>query len=99
MRRSGLVPRAIPAIGLLGGPLVLASSVAVLFGAYAQTSAVAAGAAFAVFAWEMSLAAWMIVRGLGVAARDRRGQPQRARSMSRTLNPSAQRNIATSDSA
>jgi hypothetical protein len=64
MYRSRLVPRTIAVIGLIGGPLVFASSVAVLFGAYEQASGVAALAALPVFAWEMSLAGWMIVKGL-----------------------------------
>jgi hypothetical protein len=63
MYRSQLVPRSIARIGLIGGPLVFASSIAVLFGAYDQMSTVAAVAAFPVFAWEMSLAVWMIARG------------------------------------
>jgi hypothetical protein len=63
MYRSGLVPRAIAVIGLVGGPLLFASSTAVLFGLYEQLSAVAGIAAFPVFAWEMSLAVWLIVKG------------------------------------
>jgi hypothetical protein len=35
--RSGLVPRQIAMLGLIGGPLIFASSIAVLFGAYEQT--------------------------------------------------------------
>lgn len=64
MYRSQLVPRAIAVVGLIGGPLVFSSSIAVLFGLYEQTSAVAALAALPVFAWEMSLAGWMIARDL-----------------------------------
>jgi hypothetical protein len=63
MYRSGLVPRWIAVLGLVGGPLVLASSTAVLFGAYEQVSAVAGLLAFPVFVWEMSLAAYLIARG------------------------------------
>lgn len=63
MYRSGLVPRPIAVIGLIGGPLVFASSAAVLFGAYEQISTVAGLAAFPVFAWEMSLAVWLIAKG------------------------------------
>jgi hypothetical protein len=37
--RSGLVPRQIAMLGLVGGPLVFASSIAVLFGAYEQEGA------------------------------------------------------------
>ena len=64
MYRSRLVPRAIARIGLVGGPLIFASSVAILFGAYEQVSGVALLAAVPVFAWEMALAVWMIVKGL-----------------------------------
>jgi hypothetical protein len=63
MHRSGLVPRWIAALGLVGGPVVFASSTAVLFGAYEQVSAVAMLAALPVFAWEMSLAGYLLVKG------------------------------------
>jgi len=63
MYRSQLVPRAIAVLGLIGGPVIFSSSTAVLFGAYGQTSRVGALAAVPVFAWEMSLAGWMIVKG------------------------------------
>jgi hypothetical protein len=61
--RAGLVPRSIAVLGLVGGPLVLVSSVAVLFGAYEQVSGMAMLAAFPVFAWEMSLAGYLLVKG------------------------------------
>ena len=38
MYKSGLVPRQMALLGLIGGPLLFASSAAVLFGAYEQTS-------------------------------------------------------------
>ena len=63
MYRSGLVPRWIAVLGLVGGPLVLLSSTAVLFGLYEQVSAFAGLGAFPVFAWEMSLAGYLIVKG------------------------------------
>ncbi len=76
MYRSQLVPRTIARIGLIGGPVMFASSIAVLFGAYEQTSTVAAVAAFPVFAWEMSLAGWMIATGFTPRqAVDRRSRP------------------------
>lgn len=71
MYRSELVPRWIARIGLVGGPLLFASSTAVLFGAYGQLDPLAGALAFPVFAWEMSLAAYLIVRGF------RTGQPAR----------------------
>jgi hypothetical protein len=68
MYRSRLVPRFIAVLGLVGGPLVLVSSTAVLFGAYEQVSAVAGLGAFPVFAWEMSLAGYLVVKGFSPAA-------------------------------
>ena len=63
MYRSGLVPRWIAVVGLVGGPVVFLSSTAVLFGLYEQVSAFAGLGAFPVFAWEMSLAGYLIVKG------------------------------------
>jgi hypothetical protein len=63
MYRSGLVPRLIAVVGLIGGPLIFISSAAVLFGLYDQVSAWGFAAAIPVFAWEMSLAIWLIVKG------------------------------------
>ena len=37
--RSGLVPRRIAMFGLIGGPVIFASAIAVLFGAYEQDGA------------------------------------------------------------
>lgn len=63
--RARLVPRLIAVLGLIGGPLICASAVAVMFGAYAQLSAAGAAAALPVFAWELGLAGWLIIRGFG----------------------------------
>jgi hypothetical protein len=63
MYRSRLVPRAIAVLGLIGGSLVFASGTAVLFGAYEDLSIFGVAAAAPVFAWEVSLAVWMIVKG------------------------------------
>lgn len=63
MHRSGLVPRWIAVLGLVGGPLVLVSSTAVLFGLYEQVSVVAGLAALPVAAWEMCLAGYLIAKG------------------------------------
>jgi hypothetical protein len=63
MYRSRLVPRWIPVIGLVSAPLVAASGLAVLFGAYEQVSTISALAAVPVFVWEMSLAGYLIVKG------------------------------------
>jgi hypothetical protein len=75
MYRSGLVPRWIAVIGLVGGPLVFASSTAVLFGAYEQVSVLAGLSAFPVFAWEMSLAVYLIAKGFTPSPVDDRTVP------------------------
>jgi hypothetical protein len=49
------VPQRIALLGLIGGPLVTASGVAVLFGLYEQVSPVAAITALPETAWEASL--------------------------------------------
>jgi hypothetical protein len=75
MYRSSLVPRSIAVLGLGGGPLVLVSSVAVLFGAYEQVSATAMLAAFPVFVWEMSLAGYLLVKGFRPAVTSTAASP------------------------
>ena len=77
MYRSGLVPRWIAVVGMVGGPVVLASSTAVLFGAYEQVSAFAGLFAFPVFVWEMSLAAYLIAKGFRRSAVDLPAVPAR----------------------
>ena len=61
MFRSGLVPRFIAMLGLVGGPLVTISAVGVLFGLYGPGAH--AISAIPVFAWEVSLAVYLIVKG------------------------------------
>jgi Domain of unknown function (DUF4386) len=61
--RSELVPRWIPVLGLVSGPLIFASATAVLAGLYEQVSVAGTVAALPVFAWEMSLAVYLLARG------------------------------------
>jgi hypothetical protein len=61
--RSRLVPRAIPVLGLIGAPLLLASVAATIFGLYDQTSPVGVIAALPIALWELSLGVWLVVRG------------------------------------
>jgi hypothetical protein len=63
MYRSRLVPRAIPALGLIGAPLLIAAVTATLFGGIEQNSSLAAVAALPVAAWELSLGLWLVVKG------------------------------------
>jgi hypothetical protein len=61
--RSGLVPRAIPVMGLIGGPLLLASTTTILFGLHQLGSVWSAIATVPIFVWELSLALWLVVKG------------------------------------
>ena len=61
--RSRLVPRIMPVIGLIGAPLLLASTLATMFGAYEQMSTPAAVLGLPIATWELSLGIWMIVKG------------------------------------
>ena len=77
MYRSGLVPRILPLLGLIGVPLLLASDLAVFFGAYDRMAPVAALAALPIAAWEFSLGVYLTVKGFkptAVAALDAKEQ-------------------------
>ena len=63
MYRSGLVPRGMAMLGLIGGPLLIASFVAVLFGVFEQVSLPAAIATIPEFLWELSLGIYLVVKG------------------------------------
>jgi hypothetical protein len=63
MYRSGLVPRGLAMLGLIGGPLLFASATATLFGLYEQVSVWSAPATILVAAWELGLAIYLIVKG------------------------------------
>lgn len=69
MYRSALVPRRLDLLGLVGGPLVCASGIAVLFGAYQQTSTPSFIATIPEFLWELSLGLWLLVKGFTPAPR------------------------------
>jgi hypothetical protein len=63
MYRSGLVPRIIPLVGLIGGPLLLASDTAIMFGLWEQFSLPAGIATLPVALWEFSLGVWLVAKG------------------------------------
>ena len=56
MYRSGLVPRGMAILGLVGGPLLIISFVLILFGAYDNGSGPSFFMALPEIAWEVSLA-------------------------------------------
>lgn len=68
MYRSKLVPRFIPVLGLVGAPLVFAYNAALLFGLAAHIPAWVAIAVVPIFAWEVTLALWLIIKGFRVSA-------------------------------
>jgi hypothetical protein len=59
--RSRLVPRALPLLGLIAGPLLIASVAATIFGGIKLGSPILAG--LPVAAWELSLGVWLTVKG------------------------------------
>ena len=63
MYKSGLVPRGMAMLGLIGGPLILASGIVIMFGGYKSGSTAASIAALPEIAWEASLTVYLIVRG------------------------------------
>jgi len=68
MYSSRLVPRGIAALGLVGGVVITLSAGAVVFGLYGQFSTIGLVVALPVFAWEVSLALWLIFTGFNSTA-------------------------------
>ena len=63
MYRSGLVPRGMAMLGLIGGPLIIASRTAVLFDVFEPGSAPQVIATAPEFVWELSLGIYLMVKG------------------------------------
>ena len=63
MYRSGLVPRGMAMLGLIGGPLVMVTGIAVMFDAIERGGAVQTIATIPEFFWELSLSIYCIVKG------------------------------------
>ncbi|PVZ06839.1 DUF4386 domain-containing protein [Actinomycetospora cinnamomea] len=63
MYRSRLVPRVIPAVGLIGAPLIIVSATATMFGAWDQVSLAGSLCALPIALWEFSLGVWLTVKG------------------------------------
>jgi hypothetical protein len=63
MYRSGLVPRRMAVLGLVGGPLVCASGIVVMFGGLEQGSAGQVIATIPEILWEASLGIYLIAKG------------------------------------
>jgi hypothetical protein len=63
MYRSRLVPRGMAVLGLVGGPLVVASGVAVMFDVIERGSPVQGLATIPEFIWELSFGIYLIAKG------------------------------------
>ena len=63
MYRSGLVPRRMTWLGLIGGPLIILSGTLVLFNVIEPGSSAQAIATIPEFFWELSLGIYLIVKG------------------------------------
>ena len=63
MFRSGLVPRWMPILGLIGAPLLFSSSLGTLFGVNDPMSVWTGIATIPIFIWELSIGLYMTFRG------------------------------------
>lgn len=61
--RSGLVPRMLPMLGLIGAPILFASVTAKYFGAYDEVSTWSLLGAAPIALWEFSLGVYLTVKG------------------------------------
>ena len=63
MLRSGLVPRWMPTLGLIGAPLLFSSSIGTLFGVNDSMSVWTGIATIPIFIWELSIGLYMTFKG------------------------------------
>jgi len=68
MYRSRLVPRRMAMLGLVGGPVLCASGIAILFGVFEAGSVWQIIATIPEFVWELSLGIYLIVKGFRPSA-------------------------------
>jgi hypothetical protein len=68
LRSTGLVPRWIPTLGLIGAPLLAASSTVTLFGGWEQVSGMGLLCALPIAVWEFSVGVYMTVKGFRTPA-------------------------------
>jgi hypothetical protein len=75
---SGLVPRGMPPLGLVAGPVLLAGGTAALLGVVEPDSALKDLAAAPEFVWELSLGIYLMVRGFRASGVERLQADRRA---------------------
>lgn len=66
--RSRLVPRAIPLIGLIGAPIILATATGIIFGQWTQVSMIGGVGALPIAVWELALGLYLTFRGFRTPA-------------------------------
>lgn len=66
--RSRLVPRLIPVVGLIGAPLLLASTIGTLLGVKEQVSVWTGIATLPIFLWELGVGLWLTFKGFNPSA-------------------------------
>jgi hypothetical protein len=71
--RSRLVPRILPVLGFIGAPLLVASSIATLFGVNHYGSGISGLAALPIALWEFSLGAYLVFKGFRPAGLQKLG--------------------------
>jgi hypothetical protein len=67
MYRSRLVPRPMAILGLIGGPLICVSGIAMVFGVLELGSPLQMLASAPEFLWELALGIWLIVKGFNAS--------------------------------
>ena len=78
MFRSGLVPRRMAWLGVVGGPLIFLNATGALFGLWEQTGPVGGLLTIPEFFWELSLGIYMVFKGFrqpGIARLARSNRP------------------------
>ena len=75
--RTRLVPRLIPAMGLVGAPLLIASTAGIILGINELGSTFSVLATVPIFFWELAVGLWMTFKGFnrnapGILAHDAR---------------------------
>ncbi len=68
MYRTGLVPRGMAVLGLIGGPLLVVAAIAIMFDVIERGSAVQGLATIPEFIWELSFGVYLIAKGFRPSA-------------------------------
>jgi Domain of unknown function (DUF4386) len=93
MYRSRLVPRVIPTLGLIGGPLLISSAAGTMFGVNDAVSLWSGVALLPIFFWELFLGLWMTFKGF------QRSAPLMAATAAEAAHPDGSATTVTSRSS